>query len=282
MTFEIIAEEVNMLTVMHTQFKKAFDGICKIADTSQRSGIPFGGAVTAPPGAGKSHLIQNIERKYRQSGSLLSPKNAVLVISAAATSTSGSIIDRLLQQLGHPPGIRTVRLQDGRLTMLIKGIIDRKVSLIIIDEFQHICRGKRSASANEITDLLKEIIDKTKVPLLVFGTDELGDLNSLDSQFTSRLPARFHIPEFARNEDWKGFLLAFEKTCTKFDLSIMPTIDAKLHKATSGSPRTLKFLVVSAIRNAMERNLEKVDLKSFHDAFEDVYGMGGLANPFDK
>lgn len=282
MTFEIIAEEVNMLTVMHTQFKKAFDGICRIAETSQRSGIPFGGAVTAPPGAGKSHLIQNIERKYRQSGGLLSPKNAVLVISAAATSTSGSIIDRMLQQLGHPPGIRTVRLQDARLSILIKGIIDRKVSLIIIDEFQHICRGKRSASANEITDLLKEIIDKTKVPLIVLGTDELGDLNSLDSQFTSRLPARFHIPEFARNEDWKGFLLAFEKTCTKFDLSIMSTIDAKLHKATSGSPRALKFLVVSAIRNAMERSLGKVDLQSFCDAYDDVYGMTSSSNPFEK
>lgn len=282
MTFDNIAEEINTLTVMHTQFKKAYDGICKITDTSQRSRVPFGGAVTAPPGAGKSHLIQNIERRYRQNGSLLSPKNAVLVISAAATSNSGSIIDRMLQQLGHPPGIRTVRLQDARLSMLIKGIIDRKVLLIIIDEFQHICRGKRNASANEITDLLKEIIDKTKVPLIVFGTDELGDMNSLDMQFTSRLPARFHIPEFARNEDWVGFLLAFKSGFTKFDLSLITTIEAQLHKATSGSPRALKYLVVSAIRNAIDRKLEKVDLQSFRDAFEDVYGMASQANPFEK
>ena len=73
-------------------------------------------------------------------------------------------------------------------SILIKGIIDRKVSLIIIDEFPAHLQREGSASANEIeiTDLLKEIIDKTKVPLIVLGTDELGDLNSLDSQFTSR------------------------------------------------------------------------------------------------
>ncbi len=125
MNFEAIAEEIDMITVMHTQFKQAFDGVCKIIDICQRSKVPFGGAITAPPGAGKTHLIQNIERRYRQNGSLLSPKNAVLVISAAATSNSGSIIDRMLQELGHAPGIRTVRLQDGRLSMLIKGIKER-------------------------------------------------------------------------------------------------------------------------------------------------------------
>jgi archaellum biogenesis ATPase FlaH len=281
-TFEKIADEISTLTVMHTQFNLAYEGICKIAETSQKSGVPFGGVVIAPPGSGKSHLIKNIERRYRQNANLFSSKTAVLSISAAAAPNSGSMIDRMLQQLGHPPGIRTTRQQDLRLTILLKGIIDKKVQIIIIDEFQHIFRGKRNTSANEITDLLKEVMDKTKIPIFVFGTDELGDLNQLDIQFASRLPARYHIPEFARNENWIGFLNAFNNACKNFDLSILPAIESQLHNATSGSPRTLKFLVISAIRSAIEKKMTKVDIDCFCNAHENVFGPTNKNNPFIK
>ncbi|MFZ6657217.1 TniB family NTP-binding protein [Undibacterium sp. TJN19] len=281
MNIEYISEQINAITVMHPQFKAAFDGICNLINQSSASGIPLGASVVAPTGSGKTHLINIIVRRHTQKTDLMETESEVISISAAAAPNMGSMIDRMLQALGHPPGLRTTRLQDLRQSVLIQAIKERGVRVIIIDEFQHLFRGKGKFIASEITDLFKEIMDKTGVPVFVFGTDELGDLHHLDSQFASRIPARFQIRPFGWGDEWQGFIKAFQMQVSTFDISILPSLAKKLHNATQGSPRTLKYLVIAAIINAMEKKADKVGEEHFSFAFLTTFGTSAsLANPF--
>lgn len=281
MKIEQIIDNINSITVLHTQFKAALDGLSELIEQSYRSGIPLGASVVAPSGSGKTHLIKTIERIFSKKTDLLDPSSAVIVISAPSSPTIGSIIDRILQQLGHPPGIRTTRLQDLRQNILMLALRDRGVRVLIIDEFQHIFRGNRTIVASEITDVLKEISDKTGIPILVFGTDELGDLSHIDAQFATRVPARFQIRPFSRGEEWLGFLKAFHEQCVMINLSCMSTLSRQLHAASSGSPRTLNFLVIAAVRIAIAESNEVVSKFHFFAAFSIVFGTSTqMKNPF--
>ena len=274
--------QIRLITIMHPQFNNTYEGIRGLVKQSQRSGCPTGGSVTAPSGTGKSHLISVIKREYIQNSDLIDSSSAVIAISASASPNIGSIIDRMLQELGHPPGVRATRLQDLRLSILIKALVDRNVQLIIIDEFQHLFRGRRDSSANEITDLLKEITDKTRIPIFVFGTDELGDLSQIDVQFASRLPARFQIRPFVRGAEWQAFLRAFHTTCTCIDLSIISSVEAKIHLTTNGSPRALKFLLIAAATVAMNEGRTTVEISDLRNGFSHIFGTAGSNNnPFN-
>lgn len=266
---------------MHPHFKDAFHGICYLVEQSAISRIPRGASVVAPSGVGKTHLISTIVNKYSQSTDLLDPRSAVVVVAASSSPSSGSIIDRILQELGHPPGVRAARLQDLRQSILIKAFQERSVQLLIIDEFQHLFRGNKGISSNEMTDLLKEIMDKAGVPIVVFGTDELGDLEQLDRQFASRLPARYQMRPFSRGNEWKGFLKTFVEQCTLIDLSVANVLEKQLFQSCSGYLRTLKFIVVAAVNVAIDENDHVVDQKCFGKAFVKVFGPSTvLKNPF--
>lgn len=276
-----ITLQIKNITVMHPHFKDAFLGICQLVEQSVNSGIPLGGSVVAPSGVGKTHLINTIVNRYSQATDLLDPRSAVVVVSASSSPTSGSLIDRILQELGHPPGVRTTRLQDLRQSILVKAFQERAVRLLIIDEFQHLFRGNRGVSSNEMTDLLKEIMDKAGVPIVVFGTDELGDLERLDRQFASRLPARYQMRPFSRGDEWRGFLKTFAGECSLIDISVIKTLEKQLYHSCSGLLRTLKFIVIAAIDAAIDDGIAVVNQECFAKAFSRVFGAStSLKNPF--
>lgn len=278
---ENICNQITMLTVMHPQFKACLDGICKLVNQSHISGTPTGGSVVGPSGVGKSHLIKIIKKEFLQKSDLLDPDSAVISISASTVPNVGSILDRMLQTLGHPPGIRKTRQQDLRQSILMKALLDRKVQLVIINEFQHLFRGSRTVIANEITDLIKEIMDETNIPFFVFGTDDLGDLSQLDIQFATRLPARFQIRPFSRGEEWISFLKSFQTSCDLIDVSIITEMEAKIHLTTNGSPRTLKYLLISAATTAIKSGRNKIDISDLSAAFNSIFGTSSaIRNPF--
>ncbi|MFZ6845845.1 TniB family NTP-binding protein [Undibacterium sp. RuTC16W] len=276
-----VSDQINATTVMHPQFKAAFDGICKLVIQSSISGVPLGASVIAPTGSGKTHLINILVRRFSQKTDLTETESTVISISAAAAPSIGSMIDRMLQALGHPPGLRATRVQDLRQTILIQAIKERGVRFIVIDEFQHLFRGKGKFTASEITDLLKEIMDKTGIPVFVFGTDELGDLQNLDPQFASRIPARYQIRPFYWGEEWIGFIKAFESQISAFDVGVLSSLAKKMHSATLGSPRTLKYLIIAATINAVEKGASGVHEEHLSFAFSSTFGTSAiLDNPF--
>ncbi|MDP1979391.1 TniB family NTP-binding protein [Undibacterium sp.] len=281
MNIEQVSEQINATTVMHPQFKAAFDGICKLVTQSAISNTPLGASVIAPTGSGKTHLINILVRRFSQKTELTELESTAISISAAAAPSIGSMIDRMLQTLGHPPGIRATRVQDLRQTILMQAIKERGVRFIIIDEFQHLFRGKGKFTASEITDLLKEIMDKTGIPVFVFGTDELGDLQNLDTQFASRIPARYQIRPFSWGEEWLGFLKAFESQVSAYDVRVLSSLAKKLHSATLGSPRTLKYLIIAAAVNAIEKGASGINEEHFLMAFSSTFGASATSsNPF--
>lgn len=278
---ENISSQISMLTVMHPQFQVCLDGICELVTQSHLSGTPTGGSVVGPSGVGKSHLIKIIKKQYLQKSGLLDADSAVISISASTVPNVGSILDRMLQTLGHPPGIRTTRQQDLRQSILMKALLDRKVQLVIVNEFQHLFRGRRNVIANEITDLIKELMDETGIPFFVFGTDDLGDLSQLDLQFATRLPARFQIRPFSRGDEWISFLNAFQTSCNLIDVSIINKLESKIHLTTNGSPRTLKYLLINAATHCVKNSRSKIDVQDLSAAFDSIFGSSAaIRNPF--
>jgi hypothetical protein len=153
----------------------------------------------------------------------------------------------------------------------------------MIDEFQHVYRGHKSYLSSEITDLIKELIDKTGTPAFVFGTEELGDINDLDAQFASRLPARYLLRPFVNGEEWQGFLNAFKDQNKFVNLGILSRLAKGLHTATSGSPRTLKFLLVAAVETAFKKEVDVLQEEHLDVAFTKIFGTSTQrVNPFSR
>lgn len=266
-----ITAEINATIVMHPAFKKAFDGILKLIHLNSLSEVPFGGSVIAPPGCGKSSLIKCIKQHFPDS-SLFQEGSSCLSVSAEANTNIGHLVSKLMKQLGYQTIVRASTLYE-QSALLAEALKERKVIAVFIDESQHISRGKRTLSAAAITDWIKQLSDASGVVIIMLGTRDFIPLSQSNDQLSSRAPAAFSMSEFQCDEIWQGLLKQFAEAVKSFDLT--PTykkFSKKLHKATAGTPRTLKQLLIASSIAGLQAGKKVLDQESLKHGYDQVFG----------
>jgi hypothetical protein len=275
-----VAREINSTIVMHPRFENAYQGILKIINTAILIDLPFGATVIAPSGCGKTALMTCIARAIPSSHLLQDDMRSVNV-AAEANATVGHLVGKLLRKLGYPAAIRASTLYE-QSSLISSALRERGVKVLFIDEFQHVCRGKRNLSATAITDWIKQLADDGGVVVILLGTRELRPLAEMNDQLSSRAPAHFELREFERNEEWVGLLKEISTNVKSFDLSTIHSEFYKpLHAVTRGTLRPLKQLLIASALVAIEAGktiLDKASLAIGHDL---VFGSDPhTANPF--
>jgi len=238
-------------------------------------------------GAGKTKLIERYMEKFPRT--VTSEKTIVPVLSSdvGVPATVKSLASDLLAALGDPAADKgTVANQTRRLCMYLKKC---ETQMIILDEFQHFIDRESQKVLRTISDWLKVLINRTKLPIILFGMpkseiilDTLGN-----EQLKRRFSSRESLEPFGWGEDedqqeeMKQFLAKLDEALS----SLLPrrshladTDTAHLiHVATNGIIEKIMKLIRGAAASALRSDAEYIDLNLLANSYEE-----NLANDFPE
>ncbi|CBJ44004.1 TniB family NTP-binding protein [Ralstonia solanacearum] len=271
---------INQIRIHHPAFKDALDGVGRIIQLGNNLEHPVGTCVIAPSGAGKSFLIESVQRNVCN-WPFLRPES-VLVASLKEAPTVAQIQEDLLADFNYAIPPRTGRKTNAALfNVLVASIEQHDIQLIAIDEYQHVFLSRKDEVRVAINDWIKRLMTKTSRPVLLSGTELLRGIEKADPQLTTRISSIFNLPEFQNDLDWRGVLNGFVTATSDVDLSELNTYAKPIFNATKGVMRTLKSLIIEAAMIAIDAETTKVEKDHLRLGFLRLFGPGSSrSNPF--
>lgn len=278
--------KVDTIFVLHTRFKEGLSDLDRIFQIARDVSMPHGLRLVGATGVGKSALLRYFFESLPRS-TLFSPGYGCVRIRATARPTAGQLIAALLRGYRYPFASVSERTIYMRKDQAIDLVRLKGTRLIFVDEahnLMHQVRRRGNGSVEpDATVFLCELMDETNAALVLGGSQELDQLENIDSYLADRVSGRVELRYFEPNSQWIAFLLAFSKACTWFDLKVIEnSAQAKLlHTATGGNPRRLKCLLTEAVLVAAEAKCTSVSIEHLKAAHLLVYGVHGLrTNPY--
>ena len=271
---------INQIRIHHPAFKEALDGVGRVIQLGNNLEHPVGTCVIAPSGAGKSFLIESVQRNVCN-WPFLRPES-VLVASLKEAPTVAQIQEDLLADFNYAIPPRTGRKTNAALfNVLVASIEQHDIQLIAIDEYQHVFLSRKDEVRVAINDWIKRLMTKTSRPVLLSGTELLRGIEKADPQLTTRISSIFNLPEFQNDLDWRGVLNGFVTATSDVDLSELNTYAKPIFNATKGVMRTLKSLIIEAAMIAIDAETTKVEKDHLRLGFLRLFGPGSSrSNPF--
>lgn len=186
---------------------------------------------------------------------LMMPSPATVKATAAA----------MLDALGDPAAFKgPVWSMDQRLIKLIPAC---GVKLVILDDFHHLIDRDRDRVLETVSDWLKVLIKKTRVPFLVVGIE--GTLERI-LRSNAQLSRLFAVREVLRPFDWSSESQEFDRFVEYVEQSVQrplsrelprPDLVYRLHRATDGVIGNLMNLMrYAALRADAKQAVELGDL----------------------
>jgi hypothetical protein len=277
---------VEGIRINHPRFNRAIKLIEECHGYSHISAEPHCMLITAPSGSGKSTVFNNyVEKNDKVIFGETRTKRVILWDEVSSPTRIPILLESLLDRLGDPfPTKGTVGNKNHRLVNLIN---DCKVELIMLDEFQHFVNTENKRINYEVADWFKSLVNKTKVPVILFGLDESKLVLDSNPQLKGRFKIHYRLHPFnfnteANEEEFRRLLDEISKQMPFKD---QPTFAEKqmadkLMFASDGLLRPLMSLIRRAAINAIEKDKPYIDEEDFADAFEVFDYNGKEVNPF--
>lgn len=153
---------INQIRIHHPAFKEALDGVGRVIQLGNNFEHPVGTCVIAPSGAGKSFLIESVQRNVCN-WPFLRPES-VLVASLKEAPTVAQIQEDLLADFNYAIPPRTGRKTNAALfNVLVASIEQHDIQLIAIDEYQHVFLSRKDEVRVAINDWIKRLMTKTVI-----------------------------------------------------------------------------------------------------------------------
>lgn len=276
--------ELQERVIRHAAFDLALDHIVNALEIGNGTGVYAGVRITAPAGSGKSLLIKCLHRNIVASP-LLANKLSVISTELKEEPSVSQVQDGLLANFGYGLVGNRVRAKGNNdmNKVLLRAIVEHEVKLIAIDEFQHVFSADSERLSVHMIDWVKRLMNLTRVPVVLVGTELMDQLSEIDPQFTSRVPTSIRLPRFEWDANWLGFLAELARSSTHTDLSIIcdRSVAKHLYEASKGLVRPLKSLLVQVVTMAVSGAVAHVDAELLAQAYTLTYGEAGAPpNPF--
>lgn len=281
-------EQIRNLRIAHPRFKKALDLIKRCHDSSSISDDPQCMLITGPSGSGKSTIFET----YRQFNDKIiyestRTKRVVLWAEIPSPTRISTFLETMLEQLGDPAPTRgTIGNKNHRLVNLIK---DCRVELIMLDEFQHFVNTENQKVNYDVADCFKSLINRTKVPVVLFGLDDAKTVLECNPQLKRRFSMRYSIPPFGYEEENRkkefrmlmkqlDILLPFEHIAGLEN----PDFADKIMTATGGIMNSIMKLIKEAALIALEQEKDQIEMIDMAKAYQlhSYILQGEDKNPF--
>lgn len=271
----------SRIIIPHAEFQSAIDYIENAIQLGNNAGIFAGVRITAPSGSGKSLLLQHISESLKR-GHNSESHIPVIAASLKEGPTVSQIQNELLRNFNY--GLSTSKGANNNEvnTILVTAIEQHDVQLIALDEFQHIFQYTSEKYASTVIDWLKRLMNMTRVPVALSGTELMERLATVDPQLTTRIPTVLRLSPFKLSRDWLGFLLALSNESKDIDISIIhKQLPKETFAATEGSPRLLKSLLVQAIVLLVDQGVTVLTPSVLKESFRLQHGpTSDGENPF--
>ncbi|WP_454677814.1 TniB family NTP-binding protein [Achromobacter marplatensis] len=267
--------------VPHSRFEMIASYIEKAVEIGE-TGIFSGVRVAAPSGSGKTALLRYLDHRLSDRygvGGQLPMISASLKENPSVSQVQGELLGNFNYPLS---GVQRLGTNNDVNMVLVRAIEQHRVRLIAIDEFQHVFLSNGSKVATAVLDWLKRLMNLTRVPVTLVGTEVLDRLEGVDSQLTSRIPTVVRMGHFQLNAEWKAFLQALASSVDAVDLTPLCGPFAKpLFMASRGSPRMSKGLLVHAVCSAVSKGEKVLTAETMREAFRQQIGpLPDEENPF--
>jgi hypothetical protein len=201
---------------------------------------------------------------------------SVLYVEVPSPATVKEAISTMLEALGDPdPRSGTVGALNSRLVGLIKNC---QVELVILDEFSNLIDADTDHILKTVSDWLKMLIKKTKIPFLVVGIDgKVERILNANKQLSRLFAMRETLEPFAWNMKDKTTIQTFNTFVTTVEKSLGKPLPKaitradlmyRIYYATRGVVGNVMNLMREAVALADEQNCTTLDLPLLSQAFQ--------------
>jgi len=214
-------------------------------------------AVVGVSGIGKTHAITDFveHRKPRRSasGRLKIP---VLHVEYPPSADSRWLATTLVRALGYL--LALPRGNSAICELLLDLLEDAQTRLIIIEEINQLYEWPRS-EVREFYGLARWLSNKSQIPMVLSGTDEVLDLIGGDDQLNRRFE-RLRLPEWKLDEAFAGFVSAYVQTIPlRNETSIDRSFIERVHEAGEGITDTTVKVLQRAAKRAILDGAELIE-----------------------
>lgn len=249
------------------------------AEASFHLDNPGGFRLIGAPGVGKTFLLQSLDDLFKDKK--YQGTKPYLRVETGSEAGSNEVAENLLEALDYPFAKRS-RRKDKR-DMVIEAIKASGVRVVAFDEFQHCGEAGRDLRGYAVADLIKSIADHVQAAFVFLGTEAADKVFENNVQLRSRMPGREVLAPFKFDSYFCGVLKGFDTQLPMIEESGLhqQVFAEPIFKATQGSLRSLKNLLMWAVIAAATEGALRVEHGHLAKAFEHVWGHAApVPNPF--
>jgi hypothetical protein len=199
-------------------------------------------------------------------------------------ATVKSLAERLLEDIGDPLYYKGTKAS--MTSRFCRLVVACGVQLIILDEFQHIIDRDSLKVLHSTADWLKEILNRTKVPVILIGMPSSVSILTENAQLMRRFAAQVELktfewqPQEERN-DFLRFLKVLEQAMPMSKPSKLYAEDMALRVfcATKGITSRIKNLISKAAQITYEKGLECITMGVLALAYDKELAVYDLSEP---
>ncbi|WCK56865.1 ATP-binding protein [Aneurinibacillus sp. Ricciae_BoGa-3] len=246
---------------------------------SKMSSSPDCMLVTGPSGSGKTHFINYYVQQHNK------PQGVILNTRVPLPATVQSIAEKFLRELGEPdPQFSSIRISTDRVIELI----NLKVELVILDEFEGCVDPNRGRVVYEVVDWIRTIINETSLPFVLFGLNQSKNIINSNEQLKRRFSIQHELKPYSY--DSAEGLNQFRELLSELDMRL-PFIESSLlaeedvskriYYATDGVAGPILHLVRRAAVIAMNKDHDRIERGDFAETFDYMHLINqSKLNPF--
>jgi hypothetical protein len=256
-----------------------YDRFCgairKIATTHRRWRAmrgPRGLFLCGHTGTGKSSILKFYASKFENFETVDGPVIPVVYVVTPSRPTIKNLAQAILTALGDKVPKRSAQEKTDHVAELL---VMCRVELLIIDEFQHFVDSGHLAEAKLTADWLKNLMEETKVAVVVSGLPQSIGILKSNPQLTRRFSAHHELRRF----DWKvaadrrEFAGVLKHMHGQLPLPC-PSLHAReiitrMYAASAGVIDYVAKVIDGALSLAFEHNKQQLSLPLFEQAFAD-------------
>lgn len=280
-------QQVYTTYVPHPAVENVLSALDRSVQLAESLSMVQGIRIVGPTGSGKTSVVRYFQDSLRPCGST-EESTRTLYVRLQEQPSVARMISTLLQACRYPFSQVSNRNVGIKRDLLIEALQHRGTALLIVDEAHYLCQQRRGRSPDRIgtfaTDFLRELADEVPLVLALVGETTLHRLEELDSHLAARVPVVFALDNFtASDKHWLSTVMTLFSACP--DVRFSPLTNhaemQRIHSATAGNMRQLKWLLSEAVMVACDSHQDEVRSQNMQIAFDRIKGnSSGLSNPW--